>query len=179
MAHKWAGWLHIPCRLSGPHCLRAGGRIRGRPQVGKAAAESLPPGGSPPLESRGAVSVVAHKWARWLQRPCRLGGPHRFGAGGRIRGCPQVGKVATLPLPPGGSPPLQSWGPNQKWPTSGQGGYITPTAWRVPTTSKRGKHQRWPTGGQGGYGTPAAEGVRTASERGAASQVAHRWTHCL
>ena len=67
----------------------------------------LPPGGSPPLLSggqnhkwptsgqggyitpaaseRGAKSEVAHKWARWLHNPCRLGGPHRFRAGGRIR----------------------------------------------------------------------------------------------
>ena len=38
---------------------------------------------------------VAHKWARWLHNPCRLGGPDRFRAGGRIRSGPQVGKVAT------------------------------------------------------------------------------------
>ena len=44
---------------------------------------------------RGAESEEAHKWARWLHNPCRLGGPHRFTAGGRIRGGPQVGKVAT------------------------------------------------------------------------------------
>ena len=29
-------------------------------------------------------------------------------------------------LPPKGSPPLQSGGQNHRWPTSGQGGYITP-----------------------------------------------------
>ena len=44
---------------------------------------------------RGAASEVAHKWARWLHNPCRLGGPHCFRAGARIRGGPQVGKVAT------------------------------------------------------------------------------------
>ena len=44
---------------------------------------------------QGAESEVAHKWARWLHNPCRLGGPHRFRAGGRIRSGPQVGKVAT------------------------------------------------------------------------------------
>ena len=38
--------------------------------------------------------LVAHKWARWLHNPCRLGGPHRFRAGGKIRSGPQVGKVA-------------------------------------------------------------------------------------
>ena len=54
------------------------------------------------------------------------GVPHGFRAGGKIRGGPRVGKVATLPVPRGGSPPLQSGGQNQWWPTSGQGGYITP-----------------------------------------------------
>ena len=62
-----------------------------------------------------------------------------------------MGKVATQPLPLGGSPPLQSVGHNQRWPTSGQGGYITPAAWGVPT----------------------------ASERGAQSQVAHKWARWL
>ena len=179
MAHKWARWLHNPCRLGGPHRFRAGGRIRSGPQVGKVATWPLPPRGSPPLQSggqnqkwptsgqggyitpaawgvptaseRGAESEVAHKWARWLHNPCRLGGPHRFRAGGRIRSGPQVGKVATWPLPPRGSPPLQSGGQNQKWPTSGQGGYITPAAWGVPT----------------------------ASERGAESEVAHKWARWL
>ena len=27
VAHKWAGWLHGPCRLGGPQHFRAGGRI--------------------------------------------------------------------------------------------------------------------------------------------------------
>ena len=43
----------------------------------------------------GAKSEVAHKWARWLHNPCRLGGPHRVRAGDKIRSGPQVGKVAT------------------------------------------------------------------------------------
>ena len=63
-----------------------------------------------------------------------------------------MGKVATSPLPPRGSPPLQSGGQNQKWPTNGQGGYITPAASGIPI-------------GQGGYITPAASGIPTASER--------------
>ena len=62
-----------------------------------------------------------------------------------------MGKVATSPLPPRGSPPLQSGGQNQKWPTNGQGGYISPAAW----------------------------GVRTNSERGAESEVAHKWARGL
>ena len=51
--------------------------------------------GVPATSERGAESEVAHKWARWLHNPCRLRGPHRLGAGGRITGGPQVGKVAT------------------------------------------------------------------------------------
>ena len=43
---------------------------------------------------RGAESQVAHKWARWLRKPCRLG-VTRFRTGGRIRIGPQVDKVAT------------------------------------------------------------------------------------
>ena len=37
-------------------------------------------------------------------------------------------KVVTDPLPPRGSPPLHSGKQNQRWPTSGQGGCITPAA---------------------------------------------------
>ena len=90
--------------------------------MGGLATEPLPPRGSPSLEGRGqnqkwpttgpsgyitlaawrvptasqreAVLEMAQKWAGWLHNPCRLGGPHRFKAGGRIRSGPQVGQVA-------------------------------------------------------------------------------------
>ena len=174
VAHKWAKWLPHPCRIGDPHRFRAGGKIRSGPQVGKVATSPLPYRGSPPLQSggqnqkwptsgqsgyltpavsgiptaseRGAKSEVAHKWAKWLPHPCRIGDPHRFRAGGKIRSGPQVGKVATSPLPYRGSPPLQSGRQNQKWPTSGQSGYLT----------------------------PAVSGIPTASERGAKSEVAHK-----
>ena len=123
---------------------------------------------------------MAHKWAKWLPHPCRIGDPHRFRAGGqnqkwptsgqngyltpavsgiptaserggKMRNGPQVGKMATSPLPYWGSPPLQSGGQDQKWPTSGQNGYLT----------------------------PAVSGVPTASERGAKSEVAHNWAKWL
>ena len=81
---------------------------------------------------------MAHKWAQWLHNPCRLGDPHRFRAGDIIRSGPQLGKVARWRLPPAGSPALQGGGQNQKWPTSGQGGYITPAVWGVPTPFQRG-----------------------------------------
>ena len=78
VAHKWANWL--------PH--------------------ALPYRGAPPLQSGGIKSEVAHKWAKWLPHPCRIGEPHRFRAGGTIRSGPQVGEMATSPLPYRGAPPL-------------------------------------------------------------------------
>ena len=51
---------------------------------------------------------------------------------------PLVGKVATETLPSRGSPPLQSGGQNQKWPTCGQGGYATPSVSGIPSASQRG-----------------------------------------
>ena len=179
VAHKWANWLPHPCRIGEPHRCRAGGKIRSGPQVGKLATSPLPYRGAPPLQSggqnqkwptsgqigyltpavsgsptaaeRGAKSEVAHKWANWLPHPCRIGEPHRCRAGGKIRSGPQVGKLATSPLPYRGAPPLQSGGQNQKWPTSGQIGYLT----------------------------PAVSGSPTASKRGAKSQVAHKWANWL
>ena len=99
LAHKWATWLRHPCRLGDPHRLRAGGQIR------SGATSPLPHPGSPPprnggqnqnwpingqggyitpaasgiptASERGAKSEVAHKWARWLRHPCRVGDPHR------------------------------------------------------------------------------------------------------
>ena len=151
VAHKWAKWLPHPCRIGEPHRFRAGGKIKSGPQVGKLATSPLPYRGAPPPPERGAKSEVAHKWAKWLPHPCRIGEPHRCRAGGKIRSGPQVGKVATSPLPYRGAPPLQSGGQNQKWPTSGQIGYLT----------------------------PAVSGSPTASERGAKSEVAHKWAKWL
>ena len=42
-----------------------------------------------------------------------------------------------------------------------------------------GQNQKWPTSGQGGHITPAARGVPSASERGAQSEVAHKWARWL
>ena len=182
MANKWTKWLCHPCRLGDPHRFRAGGgdqnwptggqsgyvtpavsgiptateqggKIRSGPLVGKVATSPLPSRGSPPLQSGGPKSKVAHKWANWLRHPCHLGDPHRCRAGGgrEIRSGPQAGKVATSPLPSRGSPPLQSGGQNQKWPTCEQSGYVT----------------------------PAVSGIPTASERGAKSEVAHLWAKWL
>ena len=122
VAHKWARWLHNPCRLGGPHRFKAG-----------------------------AEPEVAHKWARWLHNPYCLGGPHRFRAGAR----------------------------NHRWPTSGESGYIRPCRLGVPTALERGRNQRWPTSGESGYMTVAAWGVPTASQREAESEVAQKWAWWL
>ena len=179
VAHKWAKWLHHPCRLGDPHRFRAGGKIRSGPQVGKVATSPLPSRGSPPLQSGGqnqkwptcgqsgyitpavsgiptaserrGKSEVATWWGKWLRHSCRLGHPHRFRAGRVIRSGPQFGKVATSPLPSRRSPPLQSGEENQKWPTSGQSGYVTPTI----------------------------SGIPSAPERGRKSEVAHKWAKWL
>ena len=110
VAHKWARWLHNPCRLGGSQPLQSGGRNQRWPTSGQGGYITPAAWRVPTASKRGAESEVAHKWARWLHNPCCLGG----------------------------SPPLQSGGQNHRWPTSGQGGYITPAAWGVPTASKRG-----------------------------------------
>ena len=217
----------LPSRGS-PPLQSGGGEIRSGPLVGKVATSPLPSWGSPPLQrggqnkkwttcgqrgygtpavkgiptaaERGGKSEGAHLWARWLRHPCRLQDPHHFRAEGKIRSGPLVGKVATSPLPSRGSPPLQSRGQNQKWPTCGQTAYVTPAVSGIPTASERGGeirtgplvgkvstyplpsrgcpllqsgggNQKWPTCGQGGYVTPAVSGIPTALERGAESEV--------
>ena len=224
------------CRLRDPHRFKAGGKISSGPLAGKVATSPLPSRGSPPLQSkgqnqkwptcgqsgyvtpavsgiptvseRGAKSEVAHLWAKWLRHPYRLGDPHRFRAGGKIRSGPLVGKMATSPLPSQGSPPLQSGGQNQKRPNCGQRGYVPSAVSGIPTAAQRGakseeaqlwakrlchpcrlgdphrfrtggQNQKWPTCGQSGCVSPAVSGIPTASERGAKSEVAHLWAKWL
>ena len=96
MAHKWARWLHKPCRLGSPP-LQSGRQNQKWPTRGQGGYITPAAWGVPTLQSRGGGggSEVAHKWARWLHNPRRLGGPHRVKAGGKIGSGPQVGKVAT------------------------------------------------------------------------------------
>ena len=110
VAHKWARWLRHPCRLEDPLRFKAGGQNQKWPINGQGTYVDLTALGIPTASERGAKSEVAHNWARWLHHPCRLGDPHRFRAGGKIRSGPYMGKVATSPLPPRGSPPLHSGG---------------------------------------------------------------------
>ena len=75
--------------------LRSGGQNWRWPTSGQGGYITPAAQGVPTASERGAKLEVAHKWARWLHNPYRLGGPDRLRAGGRIRGGPQVGKVAT------------------------------------------------------------------------------------
>ena len=135
----------LPYRGSPP--LQSGGQNQKWPITRQIGHLTPAVSGIPTTAERGAKSEVGHKWAKWLPHPCRIGDPHRMRAGGKIRSGPQMGKLATSPLPYRGSPPLQSGGQIQKLPTSGQIGYLT----------------------------PAVSGIPTAAERGAKSEVAQKW----
>ena len=119
--------------------------------MGKVAMSPLRSRGSPPLQGRGQNQ----KWPT-----CRQSGyvtpavseiPTALERGGEIRSGPLLGTVATSPLPSPGSPPLQSRGQNQKWPTCGQSGCITSDISGIPTASQRGGNHKRPTSGQSGY----------------------------
>ena len=175
---------------------------------GKVATSPLPPRGSPPLQSggqnqkwpihgqggyitpaasgipsaseRGVKSEVAHTWERGLHHPCRLGDLHRFTAGGEIRSGPYMGKVATSPLPPQGSPALQSGGQNQESAHECTRWLHHPCRLGDPLRFTAGsKIRSRPTSGQGGYITPAASGIPTASKRVVKAEVAHTWAGWL
>ena len=237
LAHLCAKWLRHPCRLGDPHRCRARGKIRSGPLVGKVVTSPLPSWGFPPLQSRGGnqkwptcgqsgyvttavwgISTAAERAGGIKSGPqvgkvatsplpsrgspplhsggqnqnwptCGQSGyvttavwgiPTAAERAGGIKSGPQVGKVATPPLPSRGSPPLHSGGQNQKWPTYGQSGYVTPAVLRIPTAAERGGgNQKWPTCGQSGYVTLAVSGIPTASERGAKSELAHLWAKWL
>ena len=178
MAHLWAKWLRHPCRLRDPHRCRTGPDQKW-PTCGQSGYVTLAVSGIPTASGRVGKSEVAHFCAKWLRHPCRLGDPHRFKAGGEIRSGSLMGKVATSPLPSPRSTLLQGGGGNQKWPTCGQSGYVTPAVSGIPTAVERGPNQKWPTCGQSGYATPAVSGIPTASERVGKSEVAHLWAKWL
>ena len=140
-----------PLPSPGSPPLQSGGQNQKWPTCWQSGYAILAVSGFPTASERAAKSEGAHVWAKWVCHPCRLEDPQPFRAGGKIRRGPLVGKVATSPLPSRGSPPLQSGGQNQKWPTCGQSGYVT----------------------------PAVSGMPIASERGAKSEVAHLWAKRL
>ena len=100
-------------KKEGISCIKKRGRLVNGlkwPTSGQSGYLTPAVSGIPTATERGAKSEVAHKWAKWLPHPCRIGDPLRFRAGGQ----------------------------NQKWPTSGQSGYLTPAVSGIPTASERG-----------------------------------------
>ena len=88
VAQKWARWLHHPRRLGDPHHFRAGGQNQKWSINGQGGYITPAASGIPTALEGGPKSEVADKWARWLHHPCRLGDPHRFRRGGKIRSGP-------------------------------------------------------------------------------------------
>ena len=113
VAQKWARWLHNPPPPGGPPHLHSGGQNHRWPTSGQGGYINPATGGGAHRFKAWPKSEVSYKWARWLHNPCRLG-----------------------------CPPLHSGGHNLRWSTSGQGGYITPTALWVPTASQRGAESK-------------------------------------
>ena len=74
---------------------RRGGQNQKWPTSGQGGYITPAAWGVPTASERGDKSELAQKWARWLHNPGRLGGTHRFRAGGKIRSGPKVGKMAT------------------------------------------------------------------------------------
>ena len=72
---------------------------------------------------------------RLATSPLLYGGSQSFTAGYKMRSGPQVGALVTCPMPYGGSPTLHTGGQNEKRPTSGCIGYLTPAVWGVPNAS--------------------------------------------
>ena len=194
MAHKWATWLHNPCRPWGvPTAAVRGAESKVAHKWAGRLDISCRLGG-PTTSERREESEVAHKWDGWLHNPCSLGGPNHFRAEGKFRGGPQVGLGGNItPAALGGSPLLPSGGQNERWPTSGPRGYRTHAAWEFPIASVLrpeselankwatwldnpcrprgfpplqcgGHNQRWPTSGANGYRIREAWVVPTTTE---------------
>ena len=119
---------------------------------------------------------MAHKLARWLHNPCRLGAPHRLRAGGRIRNGPQVAKVATQPLPPGGIPTVSERGAESelahKWATWL---HNTLPLGESPPPQGGGQNQKWQQSEMENlifWGHTTKHGFQSG---GTISEIAHNW----
>ena len=129
MARKWAKWLHHPCLLRAPQC-PARGENQNWPTSGHNGYITPALSGLPNAQ-QGEEIRNAHKWGQWLHYPCLLGDPQcrargknqkdlirrhsgyitpafsglpNAQQGTNITNGPQVGTVATSPLPYSGSP---------------------------------------------------------------------------
>ena len=184
LAHKWARWLHHPCRPGGGggQCFRAGGQNPKWPTSGQGGYITLAARGGP---HRFRAGGQHQNWPTSGQggyiTPAASGVPTALERGDRIRSGPQVGKVATSALPPGGGGGrFRAGGQNQKWPTSGQGGYITPAALGFPTASERGDTIKIaPQVGKVATSPLPPGGSPPLPSGGTASELAHKWARWL
>ena len=101
---------------------------------------------------------MANKWVRCLH-------------GQKIRGGPQISRVATQSLLLGGIQHFRAAHKISRGPTSGLHGYIT----RAAGGHSGGENQKWATSGQAGSLFPNALGIPSALERGTKSGVADKW----
>ena len=174
---------------------KQGDKVKGGPQEGGSATSPLRSWGSP---NKGTKSKVAHKWAELLHHAGVLGGPQTRGQsqrwptsgrkcyitlgflgvpkqGGKVKGLPQVGRIATSPLPSPGSPnkgtkskvaqeggiatsPLRSRGSlnkGTKSKVSHKWAELLHHARVLGGPQTRGQSQRWPTSGHNCYITCA------------------------
>ena len=143
--------------------------------MGLVTTSPLPFGGSPTILSEGHKQKRAHKWADWLNHPCRLGGRQHFTTEDKIRSCPQVGLVATSPLPFRCPQRFREVDKKRSDAQVGKLAISPRPSWGSPTLQSGAQNQKGPTSGLGGYITLAVLGVPNASERGTKSEVAHKW----
>ena len=95
MAHKWARWMHNPCRPGVRNALHHGTKSEmAHKWVGW--PHTTPFGRRvPQCFTRGEEVSYDEKCTGWLQNARHLGGPQRFIAGDKIRRGPPVWWVAT------------------------------------------------------------------------------------
>ena len=151
MAHKWARWLDKPLPPGGSPLLHIGGQSQRWPISGRGGYITPAARGVPTVSKRGEQSQVAHKWARWLHNPCCPGGPHRFREEGTIRAGP----------------------------SSGQGGYMTPAAWGVPTASDGWAESKVGHNWARWLHNPCCRGGPHRFRAEAQSDVARKWARSL
>ena len=175
VTQKWADWRHYAYQPQGPQCLRAGDKISSGPQVGILATQPLSPKGHYNFRAREKMSSGPQVGYIGYNAVFRVLNGSQQGRNSALA-CKR-GKLATQPLPSGGSPTLKSGRQNEQCPTSGQTGYITAAILGVPNDYGRGtkstkahkgancKHKPFQVGGPQGF----TRGDKTGSGRHVAS----------
>ena len=189
-ANKWAQWLHHPCLPGAPRC-PARGEHQIWPTSGHSRYITPAFLGLPNAKQGGKITKMAHMWGKWLHHPCLLGDPQcpargenqkrptsehtgyitpaflgipNAQQGEKIRNGPQVGTLATSPLPSRGSP-MPSTGEKSERSHKQAQFLHQPRHLGDPQRLARGEHRKWPTNGDSGYITPVFSGIPNAEHR--------------